>query len=50
MARYEFSPQLSAQLNLDNVTDKTYFGMFAAYGGVNYRAPRSASLTVRYRF
>ncbi|MEW6024956.1 MAG: TonB-dependent siderophore receptor [Pseudomonadota bacterium] len=50
MARYEFNSQLSAQLNLDNVTDKTHFGMFAAYGGINYRAPRSATLTLRYRF
>ena len=50
MARYEFSRQLSAQLNLDNVTDKTHFGMFAAYGGINYRAPRSATLTLRYKF
>jgi outer membrane receptor for ferric coprogen and ferric-rhodotorulic acid len=50
MARYEFNGQLSAQLNLNNVFDKTHFGMFAAYGGINYQAPRSASLTLRYRF
>ncbi|MET0582915.1 MAG: TonB-dependent siderophore receptor, partial [Pseudoxanthomonas sp.] len=50
MARYEFSKQLSAQLNINNVFDKTHFGMFAAYGGINYQAPRSAALTLRYRF
>jgi outer membrane receptor for ferric coprogen and ferric-rhodotorulic acid len=50
MARYQFSEQLSAQLNLNNVFDKTHFGMFAAYGGINYQAPRSAALTLRYRF
>lgn len=50
MARYEFSRQLSAQLNVDNLFDETHFGMSASYGGVNYRAPRSASLTLRYRF
>lgn len=50
MARYEFSRQLSAQLNIDNLFDETHFGMSASYGGVNYRAPRSASLTLRYRF
>jgi len=50
MARYEFSRQLSAQLNVDNVFDKKHFGMSASYGGVNYMAPRGASLTLRYRF
>jgi outer membrane receptor for ferric coprogen and ferric-rhodotorulic acid len=30
MARYEFSRKLSAQLNVNNVLDKTYFGMSAA--------------------
>lgn len=50
MARYDFDRQLSAQLNLSNVLDKTHVGMFAAYGGINYGAPRSASLTLRYRF
>jgi outer membrane receptor for ferric coprogen and ferric-rhodotorulic acid len=50
MARYEFSKQLSAQLNVNNAFDKKHFGMSAAYGGVNYMAPRGASLTLRYRF
>ena len=50
MARYEFSPALSGQLNVNNVFDKKHFGMSAAYGGVNYQAPRGASLTLRYRF
>jgi outer membrane receptor for ferric coprogen and ferric-rhodotorulic acid len=50
MARYEFSKQLSAQLNVNNVFDKKHFGLSAAYEGVNYQAPRGASLTLRYRF
>ena len=50
MARYEFNRRLSAQLNIDNLFDETHFGMSASYGGVNYRTPRSASLTLRYRF
>ena len=50
MARYEFDKRLSAQLNIGNLFDKTHVGMFAAYGGINYGAPRSASLTLRYRF
>ncbi len=50
MARYEFSRQLSAQLNVSNAFDKKHFGMFAAYGALTYAAPRSASLTLRYQF
>jgi outer membrane receptor for ferric coprogen and ferric-rhodotorulic acid len=50
MARYEISKQLTAQLNINNVLDKTYFGMSAAYGGLTYGAPRNASLTLKYRF
>ena len=50
MARYDFSRQLSAQLNVNNLFDKKHFGLSAAYEGVNYQAPRGASLTLRYRF
>ena len=50
MARYEFNRQLSAQLNVGNLLDKTHVGMSASYGGITYGAPRSASLTLRYRF
>ena len=50
MARYEISKQLSAQLNINNVLDTKYFGMFAAYGALTYGAPRNATLTLRYRF
>jgi len=50
MARYEFSRQLSAQVNVNNLLDKKHFGLSAAYEGVNYQAPRGASLTLRYRF
>jgi len=50
MARYEFNRQLSAQLNVSNLLDKTHVGMSASYGGITYGAPRSASLTLRYRF
>jgi len=50
MARYEFSKQLSAQLNVNNATDKKTFAMFAAYNQFTYGAPRNTSLTLRYRF
>lgn len=50
MARYEFNKQLSAQLNISNLLDEKHFGMFAAYGAITYGAPRSAALTLKYRF
>ncbi len=50
MARYEFTPQFSAQLNINNALDEEYFGMFAAYSAITYGAPRNANLTLRYRF
>lgn len=50
MARYDFSPQLSAQLNVHNVFDKTYYGMFDVYSQFTYGAPRSATLSLKYKF
>jgi outer membrane receptor for ferric coprogen and ferric-rhodotorulic acid len=50
MARYDISKQLSVQANINNVTDKKHFGMFAAFGAITYAAPRSASLLLKYRF
>ncbi len=50
MARYDISKNLSAQLNVNNALDKKHFGMFAAYGAITYAAPRSTSLTLKYRF
>ncbi len=50
MARYEFSKQLSGQLNINNVLDEKYLGMFAAYGAITYGAPRNATVSLKYRF
>lgn len=50
MARYELSKQLSAQLNIDNLFNKTYYAMFDAYDQITYGAPRSATLSMKYRF
>jgi len=50
MARYQFTPQLSAQLNINNLLDKKYYGMFDAYSQINYAEPRNAVLTVKYKF
>ena len=50
MARYDFNPRLSLQLNVNNVLDKKDYGMFDAYSQITYLAPRNATLTMRYRF
>lgn len=50
MARYEFSKQLSAQLNINNLLDTKYFGMYAASDQITYGAPRNANLVLRYKF
>lgn len=49
MARYRFSKQLVATLNVNNLFDKTYYsGMTGSYG--HYGDPRNAVLTLRYDF
>lgn len=50
MARYEFTENLSAQLNADNITDEKYFDIFDAYGALTYGAPRSFTASAKYRF
>ncbi len=50
MARYEVSENLTAQLNVDNLTDEEYFDMFEAYGALTYGAPRSVTASAKYRF
>jgi outer membrane receptor for ferric coprogen and ferric-rhodotorulic acid len=49
MARYTFSPQLSAALNVNNLFDKHYYSGLSAYGGV-YGAPRNVMLSAVYTF
>lgn len=50
MARHDFNPHLSLQVNVNNVTDKKYFALFDAYDQLTYGAPRNATATLRYRF
>lgn len=49
LARYQFTPAFSAQLNADNLLDKTYY-VVGEYDSVNYAPPRNATLGVKYRF
>lgn len=49
MARYQFTPALSAQLNGSNLLDRTYY-VLDEYGNLYYGAPASVSATFSYRF
>lgn len=50
MARYDFSPNLSATLNVSNLFDKTYYRQYGFYNGLIYGEPRriTVGLTARY--
>jgi len=50
MARYEFSPRLQLQLNVNNALDKEYFRNVGFYDGVVWAEPRNITATLRARF
>jgi len=50
MARYEFSQQFSAQLNINNVFDKRHRAFYEGTSQYTYGAPRSVLLSARYTF
>ncbi|EMR12198.1 OMR family iron-siderophore receptor precursor [Methylophaga lonarensis MPL] len=50
MARYQVTPALSAQLNINNLFDKKYYTNIGAFSQLAYGAPRNANLTLRYDF
>lgn len=50
MARYQFTDQLSAQLNINNLLDKTYYSQIGFYSQHAFGAPRHGNLTVKYSF
>jgi len=50
MARYEFTPQLSLALNVNNVFDKRYFRTMGFYNSVYYGDGRTATVTLRALF
>lgn len=49
MAMYRFSPQWSAQLNIENLLDKRYININTYLQGT-YGTPRSARVTLVYKF
>lgn len=50
MARYTFNKQLSASLNIENLTDKRYYSGLGGYNGYNYGTPRNAWVKLAYKF
>ncbi len=50
MAAYDVAEQMSLQLNVNNVFDKTYYNTNSWFGGYIYGEPRNARLTLRYGF
>lgn len=50
MARYQINEQLSAQLNVDNLFDKTYYSQIGFYSQLAYGEPRNISLKLKLQF
>lgn len=50
MGRYEFAKGLSAQVNVDNLFDKTYYSQIGFYNQLAYDEPRNVTFTLRYHY
>ena len=50
MASYQFTDALKGQLNVDNLTDETYYTNIGTFGQVAYGTPRTLSLSAEYKF
>lgn len=50
MAKYQVSPELALQLNIDNLTDETYYTNIGTFGQIAYGTPRTVSVSANYRF
>lgn len=50
MARYKFTEQLSASVNVSNLFDKHYYRQVGFYNGVHWGDPMSWTARVQYRF
>ncbi|MEG3133430.1 ferric-rhodotorulic acid/ferric-coprogen receptor FhuE [Rouxiella sp. T17] len=46
--RYQITPELSAQVNINNLFDKTYYTNLSNY--IVYGEPRNASISLSYKF
>uniref|UniRef100_UPI003016658D TonB-dependent siderophore receptor n=2 Tax=Xenorhabdus sp. Sc-CR9 TaxID=2584468 RepID=UPI003016658D len=50
MGRYQFTPDLSLTVNLNNLFDKKYYTSFGSYDQYYYGALRNVEATLRYKF
>ncbi|WP_417317203.1 TonB-dependent siderophore receptor [Emcibacter sp.] len=50
MARYDISENLSAQVNVENLLDETYFSQIGFFDQLAYGAPRNFNFKIRYNF
>ena len=50
VARYRFNENLSAQLNVDNLFDKTYYRRVGFYNGGYFGEPRRVTVSLRATF
>jgi outer membrane receptor for ferric coprogen and ferric-rhodotorulic acid len=50
MARYDFSSQMTAQVNIDNVLDETYYSQIGFFDQYAYGEPRNISMGLKYQF
>jgi outer membrane receptor for ferric coprogen and ferric-rhodotorulic acid len=50
MARYEFTPQTSLQLNIDNATDEKHYSQVGFFSQYSWAEPRSVLLTLKHSF
>ena len=50
MARYQIDKNLSAQVNIDNLFDKTYYSQIGFYTQLAYGEPRNISVNLKYEF
>ena len=50
MARYQFNPRLSLQVNINNAFDKKYYSQIGYYGAGAWGAPRNVMATMNYKF
>lgn len=50
MARYEFTPPTSLQVNLNNAFDRNYLTQLSFYQTKSYGTPRNLLLTLVHRY
>jgi len=50
MASYDLNERLSAQINVDNLLDETYFNQIGFFNQLGFGEPRNVTVTLNYAF